>query len=250
MLQTFKTRLTHKEKVGKDVYLFRFLCEEPDAIQFEAGQYLILQVPQPDGTEKKKHYSIASASTETKTFDLVIKILPQGVGSEYLGGLQVGDKTVFDGPAGIFTLKEGGDHKGRNKVFIATGTGIAPVRSIILSHLKKHPDEHFLLLWGIPRETDVYFFDEWEKLHEESKNFNFIIFLSQAVEVSKPDHIMLGRVNKGIDELKHKFGQPTGGIYANLDIYIAGDRDIVESLRQYMLTLGADPMHLVLEKFV
>ncbi|OGK58478.1 hypothetical protein A3G67_00635 [Candidatus Roizmanbacteria bacterium RIFCSPLOWO2_12_FULL_40_12] len=250
MLQTFHTRLTHKEKFTPDVYLFKFLCINPDIIRFEAGQYVILQVPQPGGEVKKKLYSIFSPPTEMKTFDLVVKLVQNGIGSTYLSSLQLGDEVIFDGPAGIFTLKEEGKHNGRDKVFIATGTGIAPARSMILEHLKKHPDERFILLWGVPKEEDVYFYDEWKKLHDENPNFNFIVFLSRAVAVSKPDHFMLGRVNKGIDELHTKFGKPTGGTYADLDVYIAGDRDIVESIRQYLLALGADPLHVVTEKFV
>lgn len=250
MLQTFKTRLTKKKQLTENIYLLTFLCEEPDSIEFEAGQYMILQVPQPDGSHKKKLYSIFSLPTQKKSFDLLVKLIEGGIGSTYISSLQEGDQVTFDGPAGIFTLKEEGAHSGRDKVFIATGTGIAPVHSMIHTHLKEHPDEKFVLLWGIPREKDIYYYDEWKKLKDEHKNFNFVIFLSRGVEISKPDHIMLGRVNKGINEFHTKFGKPTGGSYADLDIYIAGDRDIVESIRQYLLTLGADPAHLVTEKFV
>lgn len=252
MLQTFKTRLAHKEKLDGSVYLFRFLCEDPDVIQFEAGQYMLLQVPQSDGTTRNKHYSIASPATETQTFELLVKILPQGVGSDYLSSLQLGDQAIFQGPAGVFTLQEKDSHIGRDKVFIAAGTGIAPTRSIILTHIAKHPQERLILLWGIPARKDTYFVEELKKLKEKYSNFNFIIFFSRetTLDETEKEHFMLGRVNKGIDELHTKFGPPTGGSYADLDIYISGDRDIVESLRKYMIDLGADPLHLVMEKFV
>ena len=252
MLQTFKTKLIHKERLSDSVYIFRFLCQEPDTLVFEAGQYMILKIPQPDGMVKTRLYSILNTPDQRKSFDLLIKIIPGGLGSEYLKTLQLGDEVIFDGPAGIFTLKEEERHKGRHKVFVATGTGIAPAHSMITAHLGHHPEEYFVLLWGTPTKKEVYLVNEWKKLQKTYPNFKFAVFLSQEKEIKEDEkeNFMLGRVNKGIDALTTAFGLPTGGDLANFDIYVAGDRYIVDSLKQYLLSKGADAGHLVLEKFV
>lgn len=252
MLQTFKTKLTHKERMSESVYIFRFICRDPDTLQFEAGQYMIVKIPQPDGEFKTRLYSVLNTPNQKNSFDLLAKIIPGGVGSEYLMTKQMGDEVIFDGPAGVFTLKEEDRHKGRHKVFIATGTGVAPVHSMINTHLPHHPEERFVLLWGTPTRREVYFIDTWKKLEGTYPNFRFAVFISREQSLSDEEkkHFVLGRVNKGIDALTSAFGIPTGGNIANFDIYVAGDRFILDSLKAYLLAKGADPGHLVLEKFV
>ncbi len=252
MLQTFKTKLVEKKRLAERIYIFKFLCVEPDSLHFEAGQYMILKVPQGDGEYKNRLYSILNTPAKKHDFELLVKLIPGGVASEYLTQLELGAEAIFDGPAGVFTLKEEERHKGRHKVFVATGTGVAPAVSMIEAHLPHHPEEHFVLLWGTPTKKDVYLTEEWEKLEGQYPNFRFAVFLSQEEELSGDEkkHFMLGRVNKGIDALTTAFGLPTGGDIANFDLYVAGDRYIVDSLREYLLSKGADPGHLVLEKFV
>ena len=247
MLQTYHTKLIHKEKKSGNVYIFRFLCEDPDAITFEAGQYVMLLVPQPDGTVKRKHYSISSPATEKNSFELMVKILPQGVASDYLSVLELGQPSVFQGPAGIFTLKDAEEHTGRSKIFIAAGTGLAPVRSILLTHLPLHPDEEFVLFWGIQKKEDIFYLDELVNLTEKYGNFEFAIFLSQEDLISPQEaHLTKGRVTIGLDRLKTVDKIP----FNSLDIYISGAREIVEDLHKYTLSLGATPGHIVVEKFV
>ncbi len=243
MLQTFKTKFLEKKQLTSDIFSFRFQCEEPNEINFSSGQYLILHVPQADGTFKRKLYSISSSSQWSKNaFDLLAKILPHGIGSDYLKILKVGDEVIFEGPAGVFILKD----NQRPKIFLATGTGIAPVKSIILSCLKNYADIPFMLFWGLKTMQDVYYFDELKELSEEYSNFSFKIFLSRDENLNQNNHFAVGRVNAGVDQLKKE----NNGSMTNFDFYICGDRNIVESIRQYLISQEVPTENISFEKFV
>ena len=151
MLTSFKTRLVKKTKLTEVVYLFQFSLVDPLSINFLAGQYLILLVPSAEG-EIKRLYSIASSPTRTDSFELVVEVVENGVASNYLRNLEIGAEVKFQGPAGAFTLKENNN----NKVFLATGTGIAPVRSMIKKLEITNNKSQIFLYWGLKYVKEIY----------------------------------------------------------------------------------------------
>lgn len=232
MIQTYTARLVHKEKLAPEVYLFRFRCENGQIIQYKAGQYLILMVPQPDGQMARRLYSILTPPNQSGYFEMVIEILPNGLASQYLMKLHETDEVIFQGPAGVFTLRE----SDRNKIYLATGTGIAPIISMIevqcrTSIIKKTTH----LFWGVATMKDVYFLKELKELKTIFNNLNFFICLSRETNLDTIAEIdrkyfLQGRVNVGFEEMILKQNlhlQPT-------DYYVCGGRTVVESLRQYL----------------
>ncbi len=128
MIQTFQTQLVEKQQLTKDVLFLKFDLDEPKEIQFVPGQYLIMFVPK-DNDHVRRQYSIASSPSQNHSVELLIKLIPGGVASGYVEKLTVGEIVRFDGPGGRFVLNGNQKHK----VFLATGTGIAPMRSILKS---------------------------------------------------------------------------------------------------------------------
>src|SRR3989344_7323419 len=131
MLSNYKAQFIYKKQLAKGVYLFRFKLIEPNELSFSAGQYMIMEIPQPDNTVKKRFISIASPQQDTSEFEGVMKIIPGGVASTFLLGLKEGDQVHFQGPSGMFTFQ----NNSRQNIFIATGTGIGPIRSMIKSNI-------------------------------------------------------------------------------------------------------------------
>jgi len=129
------------------------------AFQFEAGQFISIIVPGagPNGRDLRRAYSIAS-SPENSTVTLCVKFVEGGPGTNYLYRLRPGD--VFRGfaPYGDFTYEP---KEGRRVCFIATGTGIAPFRSMLLSDLYKNsrPVSTWLLM-GVRTEDELVYQDE------------------------------------------------------------------------------------------
>jgi len=272
MLSVYQTSLIGKNQLTSDVYLFRFRLIEPKELNFKSGQYMILNVPKDDGGVVKRLYSIASPSWEKTSFELLVKIVPGGVASTYLKNLAPGDKVIFEGPAGVFCLKE----RAHNKVFLVTGTGIAPARSIIISNIKYKKTNttanentnhqlptlsankqifNYYLFWGLPYLKDVFLFDELKKLSQEQANFHFKICLSReesldAVKVEDQQFFDRGHVDSVCRNFFQQYNNVTIEQFINnFEFYLCGNREVVESLKQYLLNLGVEQENIIFEKF-
>lgn len=255
MLRVYKTKLFKKNIFTENVYLFNLKLIDPPEINFTAGQYLILNVPQEDKEPVKRLYSIASPSQQKNSLELIVEIVPGGAGSTYLNNLKIGDKCNFEGPAGVFILRESEN----DKVFLATGTGIAPIYSIIKSKIKNQKSksqikyEKSSLFWGLRHFKDVYLLEELKELTKEQPNFQFKICLSREENLNiipeqDRQYFSLGHVNKEIDGLCCTFQVP-GLVLNKLDFYICGGREVVESLKQCLIKKGAAQENIYFEKF-
>lgn len=224
MLSTYKTILSKKTQLTADVYLYCFDLIEPKEIIFEPGQYLILKVPSDKGPVSRL-YSIASSNSEKNSFELIIGIIPGGLASNYLFNLKVQDEIIFQGPAGVFGLKE----NDRSKIFLVTGTGIAPILSMIKSKFQIN------LFWGLKTYRDVYLFDQL-------KRFNPKICLSREQNLN-----MIPEIDKKYFELGHVDSYCP--ILVTADYYLCGGRQIVESLKQFLLNKNISSDNIYFEKF-
>lgn len=249
MLQIFKTKLTQKKELAPDVFSFTFQCADPTEINFTAGQYVLLQVPQPEGFPRLKHYSISSSSSQKDSFELLAKIVSGGLASEYFKKLEVGSEAMFQGPAGMFVLKE----SPRDKIFLATGAGIAPIRSMLLTVFNPQSairnSSKFLLFWGLKEYKDVYYLEEFKELAKNNSNFLFVVCLSreqslESLSQEDKDHFIQGRVTAGFEKIIDGIKAPS------FDYYLCGDAAIVEDLRKYVLAKRAPIEQIVFEKFV
>jgi len=247
MLILYQTQLIKKTNLASNIYLFEFSLIEPKEISFLAGQYLILLVPSK-GETISRLYSIASPPWQRNSFELVVELFDEGLGSIYLKNLKIGDKVFFKGPAGMFTLKE----TSKNKVFFATGTGIAPIRSMIMESQKSPSDlevkSQKFLFWGLRKKEDVYFLEEFKKIKEEDKSFEFKICLSKETSLSKveSDFFSLGHVDYVFE--KELFPKIKETIF-DFEFYLCGGRGVVESLYQFLLQKNIPQSAIFFEKF-
>ncbi|MEX1052260.1 MAG: FAD-dependent oxidoreductase [Patescibacteria group bacterium] len=241
MLGNIKSVFLTRKKLSPNIYEFKFLLKEPPFINFLPGQYLIILF-EKEGETKRKFYSISSSRSEKNQIEFIVKVIESGVGSEYLMNLNEGDDVMLQGPAGLFVLKESKKHK----IFIATGTGIAPIFSMIKTHLKGSQNR-FVLFWGLRKNEDMYYLDFLRDTAQKYNNFSYGVFLSRE-EPRKSDNssIFHGRVNIGIEKL---LNEPEID-KRNLEFYVSGDRYIVDSLREYLLTNGISAEDIKLEKFI
>ena len=133
-----------------------------------------------------RHYSLVNFDEESD--ELMFNIRWQtakngfkaGIGSSYLGSLQVGETITAKGPFSDFYATS---NKKVSRVFIGAGSGLAPLRSIIFEQLKKHKDKSGLtLIYGARTEDDLLYHNELKSLSEKHKNFSYIPTLSNPSE--------------------------------------------------------------------
>lgn len=239
MIKNFSAILKKKIFFTKKVLLLNFQTIDFN-LDYQPGQYLIAKIPFKN--EKiNRLYSIASYRKNQNNFDLLIEIIDQGIGSNYFKNLKIEDKVEFLGPAGIFTLK----NNQNPKIFLATGTGLAPIKAMIEKLTLDNFKNQLILFWGLKTKDSVYFLDEFKKIKLENKNFNFKICLSQEKEINlDKNYFHLGRVNDGLINYfkdKHQFN--------NFEYYICGSRDITESLKNFLINLNIKKDQIFFEKF-
>lgn len=249
MLITYQAKLIEKKQISSDVYFFRFAYPPNEGWDFKAGQYMIMHIPQADGHPARRLYSIASAPQDTHSLDFVIQIVPGGVAGPFLLSKNVGDEITMQGPAGLFTFKD----SPKDVVYLATGTGIAPMYSIIKHQLEtvKNPN-HFYLFFGLKTCDDMYLFEELHQLAQAHPNLHLKLCLSrQDVNVQPiPDmyasYALVGRVTNGVEQLWQDKPELRS---TETDYYVCGSKEVVESLRAYLEEKGIRKEDVHFEKF-
>jgi Na+-transporting NADH:ubiquinone oxidoreductase subunit F len=132
-----------------------------------AGQAAYLQ---PEGADKRRPYSIASAPEETARTGL-IEFLVQTV-SDGSSGLtpeliRPGTAVTLEGPVGSFTFPP--HPRERRFVFIAGGTGIAPLRSMLWHTLLAERDGHVSLIYSVRSPEEFAYMREFQRLADEGR---------------------------------------------------------------------------------
>jgi CDP-4-dehydro-6-deoxyglucose reductase len=161
------------EKITNDVIKIVFRLPPTANFDFNAGQYVNLIKG-----NLNRSYSIASKSNNNNQLEFFIKKYEQGLMSQYwFDEAKVNDLLRLEGPLGTFFLRDSVCH---DIVFLATGTGVAPIKSILetmLESANKFADKKLWVIVGARYEEDLF----WDPKEFKSQlNINFIPVLSRA----------------------------------------------------------------------
>jgi NAD(P)H-flavin reductase len=228
-LQLYHARVDQIRNLAHDVREIGLRLTDPAEIHFKAGQFVSFDVPYPTlNRPATRAYSIASPPIQKGRITLLLNLVPGGPGSTYLFGLKEGDETQFKGPAGSFYLKEDGRH---DLLFVATGTGIAPFRSMLDHLLESGFSRSINLYWGLRSQRDLYYQKEFEALVEQRPNVRVITTLSRP----EPGWTgAVGRVTKLVAE------QVTS--VANLSVYLCGNSGMIGEVSSLITQKGLCPI--------
>ena len=158
--QTFPAKVSSKTLVNDDIIILTLRLPPTRQFEFKPGQYINLIGP----NNLRRSYSLANQDVD-KELELHIKRVPGGAMSDFIfESLKVNDLLRLHGPHGTFVLRETAE---KDIVFLATGTGIAPVQSMLhaLEKLdKRSAPKSVTVYWGGRAVSDFYLL--------KSMNFN------------------------------------------------------------------------------
>jgi len=163
--------------VTPEVRRFQLSLEGPKPLVFKAGQFLMIDLPQPDGSVVHRAYSIASAPDE-QPVELVVEHVEGGRVTTFLfNEIKEGGRFKARAPFGPFSIREPVPPR---VLFAATGTGIAPIRSMIRWLYAKGEGQKrkVTLLLGIRYEDQILYDDEWKAL-AAANDFTYIPTISR-----------------------------------------------------------------------
>ena len=229
MLNWQQARITNIEPVTKNTWLFWVEILDTTEFDFVPGQFITFDLPIHEKRNKRlRSYSIASAPTKGNLLELIIGKVPDGAASKFLfdkNACTVGTEIAFRGALGVFTLPKDLE---KNHIFICTGTGIAPFRSMIQHLIQSGIQFNSIdLVFGARTEEDILYKDELEKLAADTPNFNY--------------HVCLSREEyKGYKGYVHEVYQKIASTYdkENVEFMFCGWREMIDQAREELSKLN------------
>jgi ferredoxin-NADP reductase len=263
-------RLARKICISESAQCFHFdfVLEDLESFSFASGQFISAVATDTNGKQQTRAYSIASAANGNR-FELCVNRVPQGFFSNHLADLTdlpPGGAVQVHGPHGHFVLRE----PITDSIFVATGTGIAPMRGFAQwlfpetgpdAGLDRSEGKEIWLVYGTRHESELYYREEFEALAARKPNFHYLPTLSRADESWKglrgyvQDHV--ARI---VEERAARLGQPLPApppdptllpAELNFDIYayICGLNNMVAGVREKLSGYGWHRKQIVFERY-
>ncbi|MES2183666.1 MAG: 2Fe-2S iron-sulfur cluster-binding protein [Pseudomonadota bacterium] len=171
----FRAKVFRNQLAAPDVSVLQLRLPAGQRAKFKAGQYLQLAI----GDGSTRSYSMANPPHESDAVTLHIRHLPGGAFSTRVPALQAGDLLDIELPFGAFCLQE---DSAKPIVFVAGGTGFAPVKSILDDMAKRRIERPITLVWGARGAEGIYLRSAVEKWQRQWPTLRFVAALGDATE--------------------------------------------------------------------
>jgi CDP-4-dehydro-6-deoxyglucose reductase, E3 len=168
-------RVQLMEKLSHDVMALFLKLPTNERMQFLAGQYIEFILK--DG--KRRAFSLANAPHNDEFLELHLRLVPGGAFTEHVFN-EMQEKAILrlEGPFGSFYLREDSN---KPIIFVAGGTGFAPIKGLIEHILHHQTQREIKLYWGVKTLADLYMPalpKAWASIHG---NLKFIPVLSEPL---------------------------------------------------------------------
>lgn len=233
-IKIYRARLDRVLEQTETTKHFEWEVLSSERFRFTSGQFISL-THEFAGKVQTRAYSIASPPRDLNRFDLCLNRVPGGLFSNYLCDLAPGAGIQFEGPFGFFTPREPLE---RDAVFIATGTGIAPVRGMLHTLLQRGTARQLWLVFGVRYPRSILYREEFEELARRHPNFHFIPTLS------RPDASWQGATGYVQGHVQRLFPRRS-----DFEAYICGLKRMVDEMRTILKQMGLDRKAIRYEKY-
>jgi ferredoxin-NADP reductase len=193
-----------------------------EGFTFVPGQWVSLRIPRGDTAEViARSYSIASWPRPDGMIDLAVTRVEGGPGSAFLHDAQVGTTLPMTEAAGFFVMPE---EITRPALFVGTGTGVAPLRSMLHAALSRGVRHPMALLFGTRTRQDILYAEEFTETAARAATFHFAPTLSRAGDDWAGRR---GYVQSHVPELVAALG-------GACDVYVCGLNAMIREVRQVL----------------
>jgi cytochrome-b5 reductase len=216
-----------------DTKIFRFGLPADATLDMLPGDHLYIHAT-INGKAVKRPYTPSSLPGTTGFFDLTVKRYETGTISKYLHDQHIGDTVLMSGP------RPGGhwvDDMAKKVGFVAGGTGITPMISIIRWILTKRLDAELFLVFANKTEADIIFRDEWERDVRTHPNFHCIHVLEQ------PPAGWAGETGRITGDILRKHLPPPG---PETVLFLCGPPPMTDALETMLQGLGYSEESVIL----
>jgi CDP-4-dehydro-6-deoxyglucose reductase len=226
-----RAQLVSSREIAPNIRHFEFAIADVEKFGFVPGQFLSF-VSEVDGKAITRAYSIASVPDGNRVA-ICLNLVDDGHLSPRLFAMRPGDEMEVKGPYGGFIFREK-----RDTVCVATGTGIAPFRGMLLQRVAEDPEHEYTLVFGVRHGHGLLYREEWERMAAEHLNFRFVPTLTRP-----PEH-WTGRIGRVQPLLLEAVGERR-----DVAVYVCGLKEMVDDVRGKLKDLGFDRKQIVFEKY-
>jgi CDP-4-dehydro-6-deoxyglucose reductase len=220
-IKTLPSRIARRVQLAPDVMRLVLRLPAVESMEFRAGQYLDVLL---EGG-RRRSYSVANAPLSAGQIELHVRHVPGGRFSEALfGTLREGALLNIEGPLGRFSYEDAA----QPALFIAGGTGFAPIKAMLGQALAADSPRALHLYWGARDEAGIYeqaLVRDWAQRHAR-------FTLRTAIG---------GFVHERVLEEHADLGA--------FAIYAAGPPAMIAAIRESFPARGAQPQRLHLDSF-
>lgn len=227
------TDLTH------DIKELRMKLIKPDSIEFKAGQFVQIQVPEYKLSDESvfRAYSVSSSPSETDVVELEVRLVPEGICTTWVHDyLKEGQKITFNGPYGDFFLQD----TERDIICIAGGSGNAPIKSIVLDMAEKGNNRKVSYFFGARGRKDLVLPKEMAALKDRLPNYTYIPVLSEPDEGDNWE----GETGFVTDAVARSL---TSG--NNVEAYLCGSPGMIDACMKVLTDKGVPEELIFYDKF-
>ncbi len=234
-------RVESLKKVNNKTLLLTLAPTIPDEClcQFMPGQYV--EIIPPNGQWLPRAYSIGNATQIGGSIELQIRNVEEGRLSNWLfRELKKDDILQVRGPRGNFTMKSLPE---KSLIFIAGGTGFAPIKALIEQQIQLNNQRKMKLYWGLGSAEDIYEIELLRQWKTEAPNFNCTIAIDKGE---------FPKLQKGITFFSGKLADAIKNSKMQLveaDAYVAGNPAMMPGIVQTLMDKGIEPDNIKVDSF-
>ena len=239
MIKKYNAKVTEIIQDTHNVRLFRVVFDGLKELEFLPGQFFMLSKEgfnNEKGFPIKRAYSIASSPENRDYIEFCLE--KEGIFTNMLFEITVGTELILEGHSGRFVMNE--EHKKKELVFFAAGTGIAPLMSMMRRLRYEKSERNIFLFFGFRNANDFIYKKELTKFLKELKNFKLVPCVSSGEKIELPYES--GRVNFEI--VKKHLKTPE-----SKEAFICGAPAFVKDLKKQCLDLGFKEENIHLEVY-
>lgn len=238
-VKQFITKVESLRNLTHDIKEVRLKLIDPKKIEMKAGQFIQFQVPEYELTDEAVYraYSMASVPSDDTHIELEIRLVPNGICTTYVHKhLKEGETVVVNGPYGDFFLRD----TDRDIICIAGGSGMAPIKSIVLDMAERKSKRNVQYFFGARSARDLFLLDEMKELQVTMPSFTFVPALSEPL----PEDKWEGEVGLITDVVRRGVQNASES-----EAYLCGSPGMIDACIKVLRELGVPDERIYYDKF-
>jgi len=214
------------EPLGSEMLLLHLQTPHDQRLRFLAGQNVVLRL----GDSLSAEFPVAGCPCDDRNLPFHIHITPGNPFSDYVASrLKVGDTVTAEGPTGGFVLQ---NDASRPLIFIAFGTGFAPLKGLMEQAMALDSAESIHLYWVVSHASDLYFPNWPRAMADALDDFRYTPLVAAThleTAAGRQEKLLGGLLQRIVDAYP---------VLSEFDVYVAGSEQLTDVARKWLLEHG------------